>query len=383
MPAKKKQTGGEAPVVLVFGEESVLVRARARALFDQWSEELGGMDHERLDASAANTGEALRALGRLREALQTLPFFGSGKVVWFEGCSFLGDERTALAKPVGEALGELAVELGNFRWEGVRLIISAGKVDKRRVFYKALAKLGSVEEQEGLSASMRDWEGRAESLVHRRAGEAGKRFVPEAVAVLVASVGPNLGQLFSEVDKVATYVGEREQVTAKDVREVAIHNKQARAFALGDALGERDLAGLLRALDEELWEARGGGSGGEIGLLYGLISKVRAMLLAKEMVGEGWIKSLGDYYRFKSEFEALPEGRFASDRRYNPRLMNAFVVFRAAQQARNYSREELVWSLERLMECGRSLMSSSLDESVVLQQALVEICDRSPKGLRL
>jgi DNA polymerase III delta subunit len=63
--------------------------------------------------------------------------------------------------------------------------------------------------------------------------------------------------------------------------------------------------------------------------------------------------------------------------------MNAFVVFRAAQQARNYSREELVWSLERLMECGRSLMSSSLDDSVVLQQALVEICDRSPKGLRL
>ena len=36
-------------------------------------------------------------MARLREALQTLPFFGSGKVVWLRDCNFLGDERTASA----------------------------------------------------------------------------------------------------------------------------------------------------------------------------------------------------------------------------------------------------------------------------------------------
>jgi len=376
MPAKKSESVQRAPLVLVFGEESVLVRQRAGELFREWSEELGGMDHERVDAAVGTTGEALKALGRLREALQTLPFFGSGKVVWFEGCSFLGDERTALSKPVTDALAELGRELSDFQWQGVRLIISAGKVDKRRTFYRTVAKLGVVEEQEGLSAGMRDWELRAEALVRQRVSAASKVMDPDAAAALITAVGPHLGQLFSEVDKLVTFVGDRESISVREVNAVAVRNRQARAFALGDALGDRDLGALLRALDEELWEARAERRGGEIGVLYGLISKVRAMLLAKELAAEGLIRVGTDYYHFKSQFESVAPDRFGSDRRYNPRLMNAYVVYRAAQQAKHYSREELVGAMERLMECGRSLMSSSLDEAVVLQQALVDICQR-------
>jgi DNA polymerase-3 subunit delta len=376
MPAKKSKSAQPAPLVLVFGGEGVLVRQRASALFREWSQELGGMDHERIDAAAGNTGEALRALGRLREAMQTLPFFGSGKVIWFESCTFLGDERTALSKPVTEALTDFGTELSAFQWQGVRLIISAGKVDKRRTFYRTVSRLGVVEEQEGLSASMRDWELRAESLVRQRVSAAGKVMDPDAAAALITAVGPQLGQLFSEVDKLVTFVGDRETISVREVNAVAVRNRQARAFALGDALGDRDLGALLRALEEELWEARGERSGGEIGVLYGLISKVRAMLLAKELVAEGSVRLGTDYHRFKAQFESLAPDRFGSDRRYNPRLMNTYVIYRAAQQARHYSREELVRAMERLMECGRSLMSSSLDEAVVLQQALVEICQR-------
>ena len=39
---------------------------------------------------------------------------------------------------------------------------------------------------------------------------------------------------------------------------VCTRNKMARAFALGDALGDRDLPRLLRRLDEELWEVKDG-----------------------------------------------------------------------------------------------------------------------------
>ena len=35
---------------------------------------------------------------------------------------------------------ELAEELKSFRWDGVRLLISGGKADKRRNFYKTLEK---------------------------------------------------------------------------------------------------------------------------------------------------------------------------------------------------------------------------------------------------
>jgi len=103
-----------APLLLVHGDDEFAVKQRARQIFQQWSNELGGMDHEIIDAQVPNSGEALKTLARLREALQTLPFFGTGKAVWLQNCSFLGDERTASSQAVTEALGDLAQELKNF-----------------------------------------------------------------------------------------------------------------------------------------------------------------------------------------------------------------------------------------------------------------------------
>src|SRR5437867_12721848 len=120
VPAKQS-----APVALICGEDEFAVKERAKQLYAQWSEELGGMDHEIIDASVANSGEALKALAKLREALQTLPFFGSGKVVWLRNCNFLGDERAASAAAVTETLAEVAQELKEFSFENVRLLISA------------------------------------------------------------------------------------------------------------------------------------------------------------------------------------------------------------------------------------------------------------------
>src|SRR6266403_4307244 len=109
-PAAKQS----APLALVCGEDEFAVKQRAKQLYAEWAEALGGMDHEIIDGSVSNSGEALKALGKLREALQTLPFFGSGKVIWLQNCNFLGDERAANAQAVTDSLVELAQELKEF-----------------------------------------------------------------------------------------------------------------------------------------------------------------------------------------------------------------------------------------------------------------------------
>src|SRR5512138_2351689 len=105
VPSPKQPAQASSPLVLVCGEDDFSVRERARQLYAEWTAEIGGMDHEILDAAVSNSNEALRVLAKLREALQTLPFFGSGKVVWLQNCAFLGDERAASAQAVTEALG--------------------------------------------------------------------------------------------------------------------------------------------------------------------------------------------------------------------------------------------------------------------------------------
>jgi DNA polymerase-3 subunit delta len=331
------------------------------------------MDHEIIEATVSNSGEALRVVARLREALQTLPFFGSGKVVWLRDCNFLGDERAASAQAVAETLAELAEELKQFRWQGVRLLISAGKVDKRKTFFKLLDKIGTVESFAALSADDRDWVERAEIAARTAVRERKMEISEEALSELVSRVGPNARQLESEIEKLCVFANGRRQIEFGDVAAVCARNKTARAFALGDALGDRDLPRLLRRLDEELWETRHDPKKSEVGLLYGLISKVRAILLLKEMLREGWIKPEMDYNRFKAQLQRVPADKLPADKRFNPLALNPYVLYKALPQAKNYSQNELVRAMELLLRCNRRLVGSGLDEALVLQQTLVQI----------
>jgi DNA polymerase-3 subunit delta len=366
-------------LALVCGDDEFAVKKRAKEIYLQWSEELGGMDHEIIDASVSNGGDALAAITKLREALQTLPFFGSGKVVWLRDCNFLGDDRTASSQAVTETLAELADEIKNFKWQNVRLLVSAGKVDKRKVFYKALDKIGMVESCDGWSD--KDWAMQAAMLARKTIQSREKEIAENALAELINRVGPHPRQLESEVEKLCLSVGDRKSITVRDVAAICSRNKMSRAFALGDALGDRNLPALLRCLDEELWEIRlkVDRDKSEIGLLYGLISKVRAMLMLKEMVREGWVKADADYNRFKSQLERVPKDAFPAEKKFNPLAMHPFVLHRALEQSKHYSRVELVRAMNLLLEGNRRLVTSGLDEALVLQQMLVQIV--APQGV--
>jgi DNA polymerase-3 subunit delta len=362
-----------APLLLICGDDEFAVKQKARQVYQQWCDQIGGMDHEMIEATVSNSSDALKAIGRLRESLHTLPFFGAGKAVWLRDCNFLGEERTATSQSVTEALSELAEELKTFAWPGVRLLISAGKVDKRKVFYKTIDKLGKVENFSGWSIDDKDWADQAETAARVALRARLKDISREALAELVNRVGPNSRLLENEIEKLSLFVGDRPDITIADVTAICARNKSAKAFALGDALGDRDLPRLLRRLDEELWETKFDSQKSEIGLLYGLISKVRAMLLLKEMLREGWLKSDLDYNRFKAQLALIPADKLPGDKRFNPLALNPYVLYKALPQARKYSTNELVQAMDLLLRCNQRLVSSGLDEKLVLQQALVQI----------
>ncbi|HEV2454542.1 MAG TPA: DNA polymerase III subunit delta, partial [Verrucomicrobiae bacterium] len=309
MPAAKSVPS----LALVCGNDEFAVKKRAKEIFRSWAGESGSTEQEIIDAAVSNSGDALNAIAKLREAIQTLPFFGSSKIVWLRDCSFLGEERAASAQAVMDTLADLAAELKGFKWENIRLLISAGKVDRRKTFFKTLEKIGTVENFEALSADDKDWADRAEAVARSAIRQRGKDIAEEALAELVARVGPNPRQLENESEKLALFIGERLTIEFADVASVCSRNKTARAFALGDALGDRDLPQLLKRLDEELWEMKFDSQKSPIGLLYGLISKVRAMLMLKEMLREGWIKPETDYNRFKAQLARVPAQSVPAD----------------------------------------------------------------------
>ena len=97
------------------------------------------------------------------------------------------------------------------------------------------------------------------------------------------------------------------------------------------------------------------------------------MLLLKEMLREGWVKSEMDYNRFKAQLTSIPADKLPAEKKFNPLALNPYVLYKALPQAKKYSQGELVRAMDLLLRCNQRLVSSGLDEALVLQQALVQI----------
>jgi DNA polymerase III delta subunit len=104
---------------------------------------------------------------------------------------------------------------------------------------------------------------------------------------------------------------------------------------------------------------------------------VRTLIFVKELMAQGWIKPARDFNSFRPQLSRVPVDQMPEDRKFNPLALNPYVLFRASGQAGKYSQSELIRAMSILLEANQKLVSRSLDESLVLQHALVQIVNRS------
>lgn len=84
------------------------------------------------------------------------------------------------------------------------------------------------------------------------ASNLGKKLDPRSAAILSRSVEGNAVLLEREIDKLATYVGDRNTITMADLEAVASRSPEDRVFALIDAIGSKKSGEAMRLLDETL-----------------------------------------------------------------------------------------------------------------------------------
>lgn len=99
------------------------------------------------------------------------------------------------------------------------ILIGPDELDKRTKFYKWFADAGRHVVCDALD------EAQAAQFAKREIGQEGKTITPDALATLVAYAGPDAGTLARESEKLATYVGEREEINKDDVDTVTGHSR--------------------------------------------------------------------------------------------------------------------------------------------------------------
>jgi len=126
------------------------------------------------------------------------------------------------------------------------LIVVGGKLDMRKKPYLDLKRRWpSVECKTPYENELPGW-------VEGRVRKAGRRISADASRLLVAYVGASLRGLQSELDKLFTYMGDKESISVDDVGSVVGFSREFSVFELQRAIGSRDRRRAAEILERML-----------------------------------------------------------------------------------------------------------------------------------
>jgi DNA polymerase III subunit delta len=371
MPPRKRSGSIEAArVFAIVGTDEGETKRRARELAVQLTPKEGGdFGVDTIDGAADNSEQAIQRIHQATEAIQTLPFFGSDKLVWLKDVNFLADTVTGRSAGVQSALDEFKDFLGKGLPNGVSFLLSAAEVDKRRSFFKSLARIAKLEQFDKLDTSRAGWEEDVELVTTQLAAELNLKFEPEALQVFVRLAGADTRQLRNELEKIDLYLGEKRTVTVEVVRALVAKSTTGVIWELGAGIAKRQLAQSLALLDQLLFQGET-----PIGILYAaIIPTVRNLLVTKDLLLRHKLRPPQAPFQFNSMLSRLPEVAIRHLPRKKDGTINAYALGLAASEAGRFELTELVDGIDACLKANIQLVTTQLEPRLVLSQLLVKL----------
>ena len=355
----------------VVGSDEGLVREKALHLYNDLT---GGVDdgftHETIDGIADNSESAFEICSTTVQALLTMPMFGGDKVVWLRNANFFADNVTGRSQRTEAGVESLRATLERGIPDGVKFLLTAQGIDKRRSFWKFIEKAADVQVHDRIDTSRDDWQDQVAALVTKRARELGLSFHRDAMELFVMLAGEQSQQIGNELEKLDLYLGEeRREVTEDDVRVLVPLSRAAVVFEIGKAIQLGNAGRAIQLIDEQL-EA----DESAIGIMRAsIIGVVRNLFMAKLII-EKFKVPTGNYSAFSGGLNRLPE----ADRAWLPQKkdgsgVNVFPIFLAADNAKNFELAGLQQVMEATLKADQALVTTGLDHRLILHRLIVEI----------
>ena len=370
MPKTKSKTAASPKVYAVVGSDEAEVKHVAAELAEKLTPSgAGDFGLEMIDGAADNAEQAVARISSTIEALQTLPFFGSTKVVWLKNANFLGDDQKARSMAVQSALEQLSELLEVGFGSEVTFLLSATEVDKRRSFYRTLVKRAEVQVFDRLDSGRAGWEEAACEMVRSRAKKRKLPFDDEALDLFVLLTGGDTRQIDNELEKIETFLGKDRAVNVEIVRELVPLSRAGIIFELSNALAARDLElalTLVRRLLDQGETAIGI-------LLAAIVPTIRNLLLTKDLMELHGIRRPHSPFQFIAAMNRLPAKATEHLPRKKDGSINAYGLAIAAQRANQFDTNQLIEAMRACLEANVKLVTTQLDHELILTEVVVKL----------
>lgn len=190
-------------------------------------------------------------------------------------------------------------------------------------------------------------DGELSSWITKYLGARGKSIDTGAVEMLKELQGPNLVALMQELDKLASFTGEKGRVTVSDVEALVGKSSVESAFELGWAIGDKNVAKAMNVISRLMLEGKRPHE--TIGLISWHLNRILKIKVLQER-GET-MPSIAGILNIKGRYEDH--------------------FFR---QARSFTLSQIKKKLETLLEADLDIKRTRFDPILVLELAIVKLC---------
>jgi DNA polymerase-3 subunit delta len=294
------------------------------------------------------------------------------------------------------------------------LIITTDTVDKRRGLFKTLSSKGMV-----VDCSVPKGARRADQIVQESVlvekmesilADGSKTMDQATYLALYEMTGFDLRTFCNNLEKLISWVGDRVEITIKDVESVLQRTKRDPIYELTNALADRSVDSALFFLNSIL-------SSGihPLQVLTALVNQVRKLLLAKGFVkspqGKDWQSGCPYTYFQKQIIPAIVEydrklmdqldkwqtmlnteaisqkagspkkgkkkkSKATTDLLIAKNPKNPYPIYLLLKKSDGFSQDKLISAVEVLAETDKKLKTSSQYPKLVLEKAILSICGK-------
>jgi DNA polymerase-3 subunit delta len=266
--------GKPVPAILLLGAEPYLRDICRAQLIEQYVPEAART--WAVSRFSAERGDIQAAL----DQAQTLPMLSPQQVVFLENAEALEEFAEKKREDAVEQLEAYLADPAPF----TVLVLEAAHLDQRMKLSKLLVEKSLVVTV-GLGDDLNQRNAAAVALARSLAKEQGVEFEKGAAEDLAECVSGDLQRLKTEIEKLATFAGERKTILLEDVASMVISERTTTVWEMADMIASRQGKRALDFLDRLLR------SGEEpIYLLGGLLFMYRKLVEASEVKGavNGW-----------------------------------------------------------------------------------------------
>ncbi|WP_252314352.1 DNA polymerase III subunit delta [Sinobaca sp. H24] len=330
---KEIKAGQTAPLYVFYGSEAFLMEKMTNLIVKQTLKE------EERDFQFISYDMRETSVETGVEEAETLPFFGSNKVVLLQHCYFLTGVREK--EKVEHNLKALEAYCQNPAAETVLILsVPADKLDERKKIVKALKKEGKV-----LQAGAPDQKS-MEKWIDSQFKQKKQSIDPEAKTELMKRAGFNLNMLSNETDKLALYASEGEVVNRKDIEALTPVTLEDNVFTLVDRVISQRTDEALRIYYDLLKQKEE-----PIKILALLARQTRMIIHVLYLKKQGYSRQ-----------------KMAGQLKLHP-----YAVKIAEEQGRNYNEAILENSLKELASADFDIKTGQMDKEMRLELSIITL----------